>query len=357
MTDRPLARACAAMTLILSVACGPTPAGDAGTSGGIGEPAAGVFAGRTLTVALSPGRIADFNRLITPEFQQRTGASIALLGMRSADQVARVRIERSRPTLDVLWIDFGEALLLAREGLLSRLSEREVPNLADIRDDARSVYGIAPITFSSAIGFLYNTEIVEEPPRSWADLWDPRFAGQLALFDFGSNLGPLTLLMAARLQGGGETNIDPGFTKLAALEPNAYGFGTSGPANNNLVAQGEAGVTFGLANQTRDLQAKGAPVDWIVPAEGALALPQGFQVVEGGPEPELARAFIDHVLGREAQTRFANELLLVVTNRHVAIDPEMTDLVPIDRVIYFDFEAIGAQRAVWTDRFNREILN
>ncbi len=346
-----------ALVAVLLTACG-APAPDEASPAAV--PAAsestGPFAGKTLTVALAPGRIGDFDRLIRAEFERRTGATVSLVGLRSADQVARVRIERSRPTLDVLWIDIGEALVLAGENLLARVTAQEIPNIGEIRDSARSRIGIAPSAFSSAIGFLYNTERLDPPPRAWADLWEPRLRDQLALFDFGSNLGPLTLAMAARLRGGSETNIDPGFDILAALKPNAYGFGTSGPANNNLVAQGEAALTLGLANQARDLKAKGAPVDWIVPSEGALALPQGFQIVERGPEPALARQFLDYTLSKETQTRLANELLLVVTNVGAVVRPELADLVPVDRVIYFDFEAIGARRGAWTDRFNREIL-
>ena len=150
--------------------------------------------------------------------------------------------------------------------------------------------------------------------------------------------------------------MEPGFRKLAELKPNAAGFRTSGPENNNLVAQGEAAVSFGLANQTRDLQANGAPVDWLVPDEGALALPQSFQIVANTSHLEQARQLINHVLSREVQTRLANELLLVVTNRHVTIAPDVAPLVPVDNILYFDLSVIGERRGEWTNRFNREIL-
>ncbi len=310
----------------------------------------------TLTVGMAPGRIDDFNRVIGQAFEREHGIAVNPIGLRSADQVARVRIERDRPTIDVLWIDVAEAQLLAGEQLIARVSEAEIPNMAHVRDEARSALGVAPIAFSSALGFLYNTELADPPPTSWAHLWDPRFAGQLALFDFGSTIGPLMLVVAARLDGGDESNVEAGFKKLAELKPNAAGYRTSGPENNNLVAQGEAAVTFGLANQTRDLKANGAPVEWLVPAEGALALPQTFQVVANAPHPDLALRLVDFVLSGEVQTRLANELLLVVTNRDVTLDPDVAPLVPIDNVQYFDLTIIGAKRGEWTNRFNREIL-
>lgn len=312
--------------------------------------------GTVLRVAMPPGRIADFERVVASGFEAATGVTIEALGMRSADQVARLRIERASSSIDVLWIDFGEAQLLAKEGLLATLDESEVPNLGDIRAEARSPLGIAPITFSSALGFLYNTERLPEPPRSWAALWEPRFSDELALFDFGSTLGPAFLVMAARLAGGGEKDIEPGFEKLAELSPHAVMFQSSGPANNLAVAQGEAGLTFGLASQMLDLKAKGAPVAWLVPEEGAIALPQGFQVAAGAREPQLARAFIDYALSVETQTRLAEELLLVVTNQNVTLSADKRSLVPLDNIIYLDFATLSAERGAWTDRFNREIL-
>ncbi len=309
-----------------------------------------------LRVALPPGRIADFERVVVPGFEALAGVTIESIGMRSADQVARLRIEREHPSVDVLWIDYGEAQLLAEAGLLAKLTQEDIPNLAHVRDDARSPHGIAPITFSSALGFLVNTERLSEPPRSWAELWEPRYRSELALFDFGSTLGPAFLVMAARLEGGSETDIEPGFAKLAELSDHAVVFQSSGPANNLMVAQGEAGITFGLASQTLDLKANGAPVEWIVPAEGAIALPQGFQVAAYAREPELARRFVDYALSVDTQTRLAEELLLVVTNENVSLSPDTAALVPLDNIIYLDFATIGAERGAWTDRFNREIL-
>ena len=88
------------------------------------------FAGKTLNVALAPGRIDDLNKIAVPGFEQMTGAKVQLTGARSADALARVRIEKDRPTLDVVWVDIGEALLLGNEGLIAKVSETDIPNIA-----------------------------------------------------------------------------------------------------------------------------------------------------------------------------------------------------------------------------------
>ena len=178
---------------------------------------------------------------------------------------------------------------------------------------------------------------------------------QLALFEFSHSLGPVMLVMAAQLAGGGVNDIEPGFRRMNDLLPNVAVFGTSGPANNDLVAQGEAGLTLGLANQARDLRATGAPVEWLVPAEGAIALPQGFQVAAGTPQAAAALAFIDYTFRTDTQTRFTNTLLLVASNGEVKPSPEVAPLVPQTNIIYLDSETMGVKRAEWTNRFNREL--
>lgn len=309
-----------------------------------------------LRIAMPPGRIDDFNRVVGQAFVEQTGISIEPIGLRSSEQVARIRIEAGRPTLDVLWIDLSEARVLANEQLLSPVDAETIPNLRFVRENALVGQNMAPITFSSALGFLVNTDRLDEPPTSWRELWHPRYHGELALFDFGSTLGPITLVMAARLNGGGESAIEPGWRALRSLAESAVVFRSSGPQNNLMVAQGEAGVTFGLASQTLDLQSKGAPVEWILPKEGAIALPQGFQIVAGTPSLEAARRFLDYTLSQSVQTRLAQELLLVATRRDIQLSEEVQALVPLEKILYFDLDVVGAKRGEWTDRFNREIL-
>lgn len=304
-----------------------------------------------LVIALPPGRIADLESHFAPAFEERTGARLVPVGLRSGDQVARVRIERGNPSLDLLWIDAGEAALLAREGLLSVPTAAEAPNLAAAGGPLGS--GALPPTFSSAVGFLYNEEVLPSPPRSWAALAGPGLERRLALFHFGSTLGPLTVAALARLETGDETDADAGFARLAQIAPNVLRFGGSGPANNQLVAQGEAWLTLGLPAQARHLAAAGAPVAWLAPEEGALALPQGVQIVAGTRRRTLAAAFVDHLFSLDSQSVAARELGLVPARADAPLPP---GLPAPDTLLRLDLETLGRLRPDWAARFRREAL-
>ena len=318
-------------------------------------------AGEDLVIAVPPGRIADLQDYFAAPFEAATGANLIPVGLRSADQAARVRVERGNPSLDVLWIDAGEAALLAREGLVetpfdpetSAGGELRIPNAAWADPDAWFSQRALPATFSSAIGFLYNTARFPSPPASWTALEDPALEGRLALFGFGSTLGPLTVAALARIDTGDATDADAGFRRLGRLRNNVLVYGTSGPANNQLVAQGEAWLTLGLPSQARHLAEEGAPVGWAAPAEGAIALPQGIQIVTGTRRPELARAFADYMFSSEAQRTAARELQLVPSRSDTEIPP---GLPPSETLMRLDMVTLGDLRPSWATRFRREMI-
>ena len=326
-------------------------------------------AAEDLVIAVPPGRIADLEAHFAGPFEAATGANLIPVGLRSADQAARVRVESGNPSLDVLWIDAGEAALLAREGLIetpfdpaaspvrsqasSQTAALRIPNVAWAAPDAWFSEAALPATFASAVGFLYNTEELPSPPSSWKALEDPALDGRVALFGFGSTLGPLTVAALARIEAGNETDADAGFRRLGRLRPNVLLFGTSGPANNQLVAQGEAWLTLGLPSQARHLADAGAPVGWLAPAEGAIALPQGIQIVAGTRRPELARAFADYMFSPEAQNVAARRLQLVPSRGDAEIPP---GLPPSAALMRLDMVTLGDLRPSWATRFRREMI-
>lgn len=323
--------------------------------------ACGERAENDLVIGVPPGRIADLEEHFTGPFETTTGANVIPVGLRSADQAARVRVESGNPSLDVLWIDATEAALLAREGLVEEPFEPagtagngfRIPNTAAVDPGAWFSDIALPATFSSSIGFLYNTDALASPPASWAALEDPALSGRIALFGFGSTLGPLTVGALARLESGDETDADAGFAGLARLASNVLLYGTSGPANNQLVAQGEAWLTLGLPSQARHLAREGAPVGWSAPAEGAIALPQGIQIVAGTRRPRLARAFADYMFSLEAQSVAARELQLVPSRSDVEVPDGMP---PPDSLMRLDMVTLGDLRPSWAARFRREMI-
>jgi spermidine/putrescine-binding protein len=89
--------------------------------------------------------------------------------------------------------------LMAREGLLQELDHNKLPVLAnfdanylDFSFDPGNKYTIPYQAGTDAI--VYNADAVTTPPTSWADLWNPEYAGRMVFLDDSRAVIGLTLL-------------------------------------------------------------------------------------------------------------------------------------------------------------------
>lgn len=77
---------------------------------------------------------------------------------------------------------------MAAEGMLAELNFDNIPNFQLIGEDylgwdfdPDNTYSV-PYTWGTT-GLIYNTTLVEEPPTSWADMWDVQYAGNILMFN------------------------------------------------------------------------------------------------------------------------------------------------------------------------------
>ena len=83
--------------------------------------------------------------------------------------------------------DYMVAKMIA-EGMLKPLNYDNIPNFKKIDQeyvdpdyDPQNAYTVPYMLCTT--GIIYNTTMVEEPPTSWADLWDVEYAGNVLMFN------------------------------------------------------------------------------------------------------------------------------------------------------------------------------
>ena len=77
---------------------------------------------------------------------------------------------------------------LIQEDMLAPLDYKNIPNAAKINPGYRGLEYDPTDTYSvpytwGIVGLIYNTTLVEEPPTSWADMWDPQYTGSILMFN------------------------------------------------------------------------------------------------------------------------------------------------------------------------------
>ena len=156
---------------------------------------------------------------------------------------------------------------------------------------------------------LVRTDLVEEVPDAWADLWDPQYAGHVAIWDSAET----NYVMAALALG-----FDPWNTtadqeaqiqqKLIDIKPNLLTYWSDYTEAYDLPASGDAWIVAGAWQDAYAyLQSDGYEVAYVQPEEGRLGWVCGFGLSAKSADLDLAYEFLDAAIADESMAALANE--------------------------------------------------
>lgn len=313
------------------------------------------YAGRTLRVMLNGGFFEETVRgSIIASFEKKYGAKVETVPANSGEMLTRIRAEKASPTVDVCLIDDMVAVSGIGEGLFEKIDPNNIPNLKDLDKRAIDPQGYGPVVHTNPNVFAYNKDLVKvDPPKSWAELWDPRFKGMLGLSAINLTPGVTILLQAAMLNGGDYENIDPGFKALANLKPNVRKWFKDIGEVRPTVDQEPVIAAFGL-NVWQDEISKGIPLVTINPKEGAHGISAMGQIVKGSKNKDLAELFINEYISPEGGAAISGKLYFKTFNTKTQLPDNVKNIMPTE-VTLFDPFKIAKYREEWTARWLREI--
>jgi putative spermidine/putrescine transport system substrate-binding protein len=299
--------------------------------------------------------------VLVPAFRKATqNAEITLDPMLSVDQIAKVSAARNNPPLDVMLHDPGPALTAIGQGLVENYPVSQSKYFKDLIPEAQEETG--PAIFFQTVGLTYNPEKIKTPPTSWRDLWKPEYKGRVGITNLNSTLGTGFIVEIAKMFGGSESNVEPGFKALNDLKPNLAAVAANPGALATLFQQGQVDISPGNFNAIQILKARGVPVEFVSPKEGAIAFKTTIHVVKNSPNRQLAIDLIEAAMSPEVQTRLMQgPYLIVPTNTKVKMEGEIASILAKDhadmkrKFVFQDWKKINEHRAQWIERFNREI--
>jgi putative spermidine/putrescine transport system substrate-binding protein len=155
--------------------------------------------------------------------------------------------------------------------------------------------------------------------------------------------------------------MDPGFEVMAKkVAPNVVAWEPSPGKMAQMMQTGEAALVVWGNGRVQSVVDQGAPVQFVYPKEGAVALMVAACVVEGGPQPKLGQQFLQHIVSADVQALMANGIGFGPVNKNTKLDPKVAETVvfgpeKVNKLISADYNIINAQRAEWTKRWNRVV--
>ncbi len=329
----------------------------AAAAGTLALPAIGRAQSKEMIVGCAGGHVGWMEKAVLPLFEAKYDCKVILEGTKSSVNLEKMRSNKEKPYLSVVMMDDPVLIQAVEENLIEKLDPSAISNLSVIKPGAVHMDGMWANYQQPWCGVAFNTGSVEEVP-SWAALWDPAYKGKVIIPSLQNTEGLWTLFFAAQLATGkplaeAQYEIDAAFAKLAELKSNLLTIYTKMPPSFNLLEQGEASLLAGsFSSIAIPRKLEGAPVDLAAPKEGVGAMPSGIARVLGGPEEEMAMAFINEMLGPDLQAAMIKETFALPTNTGVAAG----DGVPTDVPAFSpDWGAVSKNRRAWIERFDREI--
>lgn len=291
---------------------------------------------------------------VIPGFEKQHGIEVSLIVEDDVTILPKLQIARSRAPYDVCFMDDDKALLGAGMGVWAPDQSSKLKNIGQIygscKPPATGNYGVIVFEYT----MLYNTDKIKAAPASWAALWTPGITA--AVPHVSQAYGLSFLYLAALMNGGSATNLDPGFAAIKRLP----GFKIYRSVSQGLALFQQKEVDAGMfyAHRAQLMKEAGLPVATTTPKEGTWGIRTGVQIPRLTANMDGALAWTDTMLGAPAQEALAKSLY-APTNRTAsfALDQQKRLILgeaTVDAIRELPWAEILPQRDAILDRWNRE---
>jgi putative spermidine/putrescine transport system substrate-binding protein len=296
-----------------------------------------------------------------PAFEKAHGVKIEYVAGNSTDTLAKLQAQKGNQQIDVAIVDDGPMYQAIQLGFCAPIKGMPTSDLYDaarFKDDKAVGIGIV------GTGIMYNTKYFAEKgwpaPTSWYDLKDPKFKKLLVIPPINNTYGLHTLVMYARMNGGGEKSIEPGFKVMKEqINPNVLAYEPSPGKMTELFQSGQAQIAVWGTGRVASFAATGFPVDFVYPKEGTVTLLSSVCPVAKPDASPLAHEFVKTMISPDFQLVLVREYGYGPVNKKTVVDPNAYKMAPIgeraSKLVVADWDTINDKRDEWTKRWNREV--
>ncbi|MBB5213852.1 ABC transporter substrate-binding protein [Parapusillimonas granuli] len=322
----------------------------------------GAAAQERLVVAGYGGSFEEIMRKdVFPPFEKKHGAKIDYVAGNSTNTVARLQAQKANQEIDVAIVDDGpmyQAIALGFCAPIEKMPKDDIYATARYKDDKAVGLGIV------ATGLMYNKKVFQEkgwaPPKSWKDLADPKYKQLVVIPPLNNTYGLHAVVQFAKMNGGSEKNIDPGFKAFVSqINPNVLVYEPSPGKMTELFQSGQAVLAVWGSGRVKTFADTGFPVGFVYPEEGAYALLASVCPVAKPNAKPLAQEFVAYLLTPEIQSIMGTAYGYGPVNKKASAKDDPNVPLPIgDRaanLIVADWDTINANRDDWNKRWTREV--
>jgi putative spermidine/putrescine transport system substrate-binding protein len=220
---------------------------------------------------------------------------------RKTKMLAEQRLPRG--SMDVVALTGSGMYEMNAKGTLLELDFKKLKNASHILPTLRTKYSIPHIYPGRVI--LYNPGKITEAPTSYADLWNPKYAGRVGVIDIQYQT---TIESAAMINGGDLHNYEPGKAKLLELKKMGVKIVPTNEAMAAALKTEEIWMCIMWKARGVQWQNAGVPIKMVSPKEGLVLYVSEMGIVKNAPDKDAAYAYLDALLDPRPQQGFIDDM-------------------------------------------------
>jgi len=190
--------------------------------------------------------------------------------------------------------------LMIRSGMLQKLDKSKLsildnldPNYMNQSFDPGNEYTIPYEGGLDAI--VYNADTVKTPPTSYADLWNPEYAGRIVLLDDSRVIIGMTLLtLGYDVNTTDKTQLEEAKNKLAELIPGVKLFDSDSPKTALIAGDVDLGIVW--TGEAYTANQENPAFTFVYPTEGAVVWQDNWAIPVSAPHLDAAYAWINYTM-------------------------------------------------------------
>ncbi|MBB3135884.1 putative spermidine/putrescine transport system substrate-binding protein [Rhizobium pisi] len=324
---------------------------------------------KKLRVGLYGGYFKDtFDAEIFPDFTAATGIAVESVG-EPTGEVWLIQLEQAakagKSPVDISMMAGVPVIRGSNSGLWAPLDPKKIPNIKYIKPELVRENANGEIVAIGAtswyVTLVSNTDVYPEAPKSWKDIWDPKYKDSLGLL---ANVGNSYLLeVTAKVYFGGIKHLDTddGIREVAAkvgeLKPNVRLWYRDEAQFEQALKSGEIPMGQYFHDVTRLAVRDGFHVRSTMPIEGGIYDYGTWAVTKAAASSlDLAYVYMDYMSQPSTQAKLARKLgcAPVVERSTMDLTDEEFDSVSsdIDPIRpHYEMQALKTEfiNQVWTE--------
>jgi spermidine/putrescine transport system substrate-binding protein len=250
---------------------------------------------------IDPEAIKDFEKKFGVDVQYDTYES-------NEDLLAK--ISPGNPGYDIIVPTSDYIAIMASQGLLEPLDHANIPNLKNVDDkfldppfDPGNQYSV-PYQWGT-MGLGYNIKKTRGELHSWADIFEPRFAGRVSLMeDLRAMLGVILIYLGYEPNSTNLNEIDQARDYLVKHQEVIAAFAPD--TGQNLLDQGEVDIAVEWSGDIFQIMEENPDIRYAIPKEGTIVWTDNLAIPKDAPHKALAEKFINFVLEPEVGAKISN---------------------------------------------------